>query len=112
MLRQHCDGDRKAQIFLEYVIVIGAVVLAMLAMNTMIKRGTQGMVKVVADQLGNQAAADQQFGSGFLEEQYTTTRTTATKLKREFLGNTTYTYGDVTQITSDVIINMGFTPEN
>jgi len=112
MLRQHCDGGQKAQIFLEYVLVLAAVVLTMLAMNQLIKRGTQGMIKVVADQVGNQAAADQQFNSSYLKEMYTTTRAATTKIKTEFLRETTYTYGDVTSITSDSVINMGFTSEN
>jgi len=112
MLRQHYDRGQKAQIFLEYVMVIGAVVLAMLSMNILIKRGTQGMIKVVADQMGNQAAADQQFNSGFLVSQYTTSGSTITKVKGEFIGNTTYTYGDVVNINTDTIINMGFTAEN
>ena len=112
MLRQHYDGGQKAQIFLEYALVISAIVLVMFGMNSLIKRGAQGMIKVVADQVGNQEASDQQFNSGYLKSSYRTTRPTTTKIKTEFLGDTTYTYGDVTQATSDTVINMGFTEEN
>lgn len=128
MLRQHYNKDQEAQnfersgtrvkniptgqIFLEYMLVIGAVVLVMMAMNKMIKRGTQGMVKVVADQVGLQVNADQQFDDGYLKSSYVTTRVTTSKIKEEFAGQTTYTYGDVTVIHSNALINMGFTEEN
>ena len=101
------------QIFLEYVIVIGAVVLIMFAMSTLIKRGTQGMVKVVADQVGSQINAEQQFGdNGFLESLHTSTQTTSNKTKTEFVRQTTYTFDDETTTGSDVLINMGFREEN
>lgn len=128
MLRQHYNKDQEAQnfersgtrvkniptgqIFLEYMLVIGAVVLVMMAMNKMIKRGTQGMVKVVADQVGLQVNADQQFDDGYLKSSYVTTRVTTSKTKEEFAGQTTYTYEDVTVINSEALINMGFTEEN
>lgn len=100
------------QIFLEYVIVIGLVVLVMFAMNTLIKRGTQGMIKVVADQIGNQAEADQRFDKGFLVSSYTSSRTTSIKRKTEFIGNTIFVFGDSTMTNTDVLINMGFTATN
>lgn len=105
--------NQKAQIFLEYVMVIGAVVLIMFAMSTMLRRGTQGMVKVVADQIGDQINAEQKFDDGgFLEELNTTTTANNSKTKTEFIGDTTYTFGDEISTSSDALINMGFTEEN
>lgn len=102
------------QIFLEYILVVGAVALVMFAMSMLIKRGAQGMIKVVADQIGDQANADQQFGDrGFLESAYTTTRTNTSKTKTEFPEDPTiYTYKDVTDIASEMVTNLGFTEEN
>ncbi len=113
MLRLQYSKGQRAQIFLEYVIVIGVVVLIMIAMSTMIKRGTQGMIKVVADQIGEQANAEQRFDdTGFLESSYTSTRAITSKTKEELSGVTTYIFGDTTTIKSNVHIDMGFTEEN
>ena len=110
---------------MEYVIVVTVIALVMIAMSTMIKRGTQGMIKVVADQVGDQIDAEQRFGGGqlnaaqrgdergsFLESSYTSTRRVTSKTKTELIGTTTYTFGDSTSIASETHINMGFTEEN
>lgn len=113
MLRLYYDKDQRGQIFMEYVIVIAVIALVMIAMSTMIKRGTQGMIKVVADQIGDQINAEQRFDeTGFLESSYTSTRTVTSKTKTELIGTTTYTFGDSTSIASETHINMGFTEEN
>lgn len=113
MLRLHYRKNQKAQIFLEYVIVIGVVTLIIIAMSAMIKRGTQGMIKVVADQIGNQINAEQQFDEdSFLESAYTSTRTSIGKTKTELIGVTTYAFDDATSIRSNTQIRMGFTEED
>ena len=70
------------------------------------------MIKVVADQIGNQAEADQDFDKGYLENLYTSSRTDSTKRKVEFVGNTTYIFGVTTVTNTSVFIDMGFTKEN
>ena len=101
------------QILLEYIIVIGIVVLVLFAMSTMIKRGTQGMIKVVADQIGNQVNAEQDFeNSGYLSSSYSSTRAETLKTKTDFLGNITYSFGDLVATNSEVVINLGFTENN
>jgi len=119
MLRRRVSNKQKArsissgQTFIEYTIVIGAVVMAILAMSTAVKRGTQGMIKVVADEVGVQEDADQAFDeTGHLESSITTTRTTIDKTISEFVGETTYGYDDVTITDTDLSINLGFTEEN
>ncbi len=47
---------KKAQSTLEYAMVIFCVVAALLAMQVYIKRGMQGRLKAVADDLGSQYA--------------------------------------------------------
>lgn len=61
MLRRSLKDYNHAQMFVEYAIVCGIVVMILISMNVLIKRGIQGMVKSVADQIGNQANADQSF---------------------------------------------------
>lgn len=101
------------QIFLEYVIVIGVVTLIIIAMSAMIKRGTQGMIKVVADQVGNQINAEQQFDEdSFLESSYTSTRMSTGKTKTELIGVTTYAFDDAISVKSNTQIRMGFTEED
>ena len=70
------------------------------------------MIKVVADQVGDHVNAEQDFDSGFLDSSYTTTRATTSVIKTELVGNTTYTYGDVTNIVSQTNMSMGFTAQN
>ena len=111
MLRRRQNKNRGGQIFLEYTIVIGTVLGVLLAMNVMVKRGFQGMIKVVADQVGEQINAEQKFDeSGHMERSYTTTRVSSDKLRREIAGVTNYSYGDSTFTCSVVLTNLGFQP--
>jgi hypothetical protein len=111
MLRQRFKNDQKAQSILEYTIVIGAIVLIMFAMSAMIKRGTQGMIKVVADQLGNQQNSDQPFetGGAHLENSYASTRAITDKTRSEFLGDIDYIYQDSVFTRENTTISLGFT---
>ena len=111
MLRRSPDLGRKAQVFLEYTIIISVVILVLTAMSTLIKRGTQGMIKVVADQIGTQINSEQNFNEGYLDSSYTTVSATADKVTQEFVGDTSYIYGDITSMHSVAIINLGFTED-
>ena len=113
MLRRSLKNNKQAQIFLEYTVICGVVVLVLISMNTMIKRGIQGMVKSVADQIGNQASAEQKFDdSGHMESQYTSTRASTDKTTRELFGVTNYIYGDVVTSDTATATNLGFTEED
>lgn len=103
---------KKGQSILEYTILLGAVVLIMFAMGPMIKRGTQSLIKVVADQVGTQQNAEQTFDErGHLESSFTSTRGSADKQTMDLLGTTTYVFDDATTTTSNALINLGFTEE-
>jgi hypothetical protein len=52
---------RRGQTILEYTIIVGIVTMVIFYMGTGIKRGFQSLVKVTADQVGNQQNADQDF---------------------------------------------------
>ncbi len=105
--------NQHAQSLLEYVIVVGAVVLILFAMGPMLKRGTQSLIRIVADQIGTQRNADQRFDErGYMESMYVTTRTSQDKQMVEWLGNITYIYDDVTTTTTSTVTNLGFTEED
>jgi Flp pilus assembly pilin Flp len=46
--------NKKAQSINEYAIIIGLVAVAIMGMQTYLKRGIQGVIKVSADELGDQ----------------------------------------------------------
>jgi uncharacterized protein (UPF0333 family) len=111
MLRRHLRKQESAQVFLEYAIVVAAVITIMVTMGTFIKRGSQGMIKTVADQIGVQADAEQKFDDrGHLERSYTASRSYADKLKNENAGQTTYTYTETTDSSTNAVVNLGYTP--
>ncbi|MEW5894927.1 MAG: hypothetical protein AB1650_04105 [Candidatus Omnitrophota bacterium] len=103
----------KAQTFLEYVLMITVVTAIMIAMSTMLKRGVQGMVKVVSDQVGFQVNAEQQGGtSGYLVEMTTRFERDQGTRVRDRAGNITYDYvKDETKIDTVVLANAGYTEE-
>lgn len=51
--------QKDAQTILEYIILVGIVAVILAAMQPLVKRGIQSIVKVTADQLGQQSNADQ-----------------------------------------------------
>ena len=103
---------KKGQTILEYTILLGVVVLIMFSMGPMIKRGTQSLIKVVADQVGTQQNAEQSFDDrGHLESSNTSTQGSADKQTMDLLGTTTYVFDDTTDTASNALINLGFTEE-
>ena len=59
------------QTILEYTIIVGIVTVVLYYMGTGIKRGVQSLVKVTADQMGNQQNSDQDFNDtqqGYMED--------------------------------------------
>lgn len=104
--------DRQAQTLAEYVILIGIVLLVLTAMTPAVRRGIQSIVKVTADQLGNQHNADQSADeeSGYL----VSSKTSTTSFSQKTIGESPNysaeyrTRGSVaTNATSEV--NLGFT---
>ena len=103
---------KKAQSILEYTVFLGAIVLVMFAMGPMLKRGTQSLIKVVADQVGVQQNAEQKFDdTGYLESSYAATSGFTDKQTRDLVGTITYFFNDETVTTSNALINLGFTEE-
>lgn len=102
--------NRKGQSILEYTILLGVIVLVMFAMGPMLKRGTQSLIKVVADQVGIQQNAEQKFDErGHLESSYAATRGSMDKQTQDIVGDTIYIFNDVTTTGSSALVNLGFT---
>lgn len=103
---------QKGQSILEYTILLGVIVLVMFAMGPMLKRGTQSLIKVVADQVGVQRNAEQKFDeTGHLEASYTATRGSTDKRVQDSAGAITYSFDDVSVTTSNTLVNLGYTEE-
>jgi hypothetical protein len=97
---------------IEYTMVIGVIVMVLMAMNIMVKRGIQGMIKVTADQIGNQENAEQQFDeSGYLISSYSSMRASGDTHKTELGGVTSYIYDDETNSTTLTVSNLGFSEQ-
>lgn len=103
---------KKAQSILEYTILLGVIVLVMFAMGPMLKRGTQSLIKIVADQVGIQQNAEQKFDeTGHMEASYTATRGSTDKQTYDLAGTISYVFNDVSVTTSNALINLGYTEE-
>jgi|GEM_PF-1174434 len=100
-----CEG----QSLLEYSAVIVLVVIVFLGMGTYVRRGIQGLIKVTADQLGNQVNAEQTFDEdGHLITAITITRAQLDKERKEFLGMFNYIYNDRIETNEFSFLNAGF----
>lgn len=119
-LKKYSKNNNRAQSLLEYLTVAGLVITILIAMNQFIKRGIQGMVRTVADQIGNQEGAEQDFeGSGYLEKMDTITRVnvndqtksgrlSAGPLVRPLIPYFNYIYDQTTMTGSNQLLNFGF----
>lgn len=111
--KKNSKNFEKAQSFTEYTILISIIVMVLFAMSTMMKRGVQGMIKIAADQVGNQKEGDQMFDDdGHLQSSYTTMRANSEKQIDEVpYGAKTYSFKDIVSLSSNVSINLGFSAE-
>ena len=110
--------NRQGQSIVEYSMLIGFIVIVLYYMGTGVKRGVQSLVKVTADQVGNQSDADQSFNQqhqGILESSSTYSNSSR---KRSMLesGSTSYTTNmgtnEETDTQMDSTFNGGFSSNN
>ncbi len=101
---------RSAQTFVEYTLLVGVVIGLLIAMAPMLRRGTQGMIKIVSDQVGFQANAEQIGGTmGHLIETRTHTAIDRQRRTDEKFGNTTYQFlRDEVETQTSSFSNMGW----
>lgn len=105
--------NKVAQGMLEYILLIGIIVTALMAMTQAIKRGTQSIVKVAADQIGLQQNADQKVDNrtGYINSQTITTQESKEKRVVERVGIINYITNDTSRTTMQTLTNSGFTEE-
>lgn len=109
--------NTNGQTIIEYTLVISIILVVILAMQPMIKRAGQGMIKTMADQIGNQKESDQRSfyanaaTTGHLEQSITRTEAVMDKQTAEFLGLTRYVYFDNSDADTEQQSNLGFTPD-
>ena len=105
--------QRHGQTFIEYTILIGVLVTVLIAMTPMMRRGIQGMVKIMADQVGNQEGAEQtggRFGQLINSTSYSESRRTTQMGER--LGESTKTDDDEVYSQTSTYSNQGFSETN
>ncbi len=113
MLRRNQNKNDLGQVMMEYMMIFGTIAMALVAMNMMIKRGVQGMIKTVADQVGTQINAEQKFGQDtHLEVSRVNTSTDSKKTKVERIGMINYIYDDTVTTDSVSVTNLGFERED
>jgi len=115
---------RRGQSILEYTIIVGIVTVVLYYMGTGIKRGVQSLVKVTADQVGNQQSADQDFNDtqqGYMQAFNSVTNESRNKQVTEIgyipvSGNPAYvtniSVNESTDTETNTITNGGFVPTN
>ncbi len=104
---------KSAQGMLEYILLVGIIVTALVAMTNSIKRGTQSIVKVAADQIGFQQNADQRIDNqtGYVNSQNISSQDSKEKRIIERVGVLNYISNDSSLIVSQTLTNSGFTED-
>lgn len=107
----------RGQTFVEYTLLLGILIAIMLAMSPMIKRGTQGMVKVVADELGVQQNAEQDDNnSGHMISTQSQAQFSKDVRHQEWEASGTHhvlkTYDESTTTATQSASDLGFSPKN
>jgi Flp pilus assembly pilin Flp len=117
--------SRRGQSILEYTVIVGIVVVILSYMGTGIKRGVQSLVKVTADQVGNQQNSDQDFNDtqqGYMEGSNTQMQENRNKQATEsgYIIPTTgvamyqagTNYNESSETITNSITNGGFNPSS
>ena len=93
------------------MLLITLVTGAVVAIGPIFRRFTQGMIRLVADQVGNQQGSDQQdVKAGFLINSYTTSKMISQGVREDFLGNTTYYPYSISMTDLNQYSNLGYSP--
>ena len=98
---------------IEYTTILITVIAIVAAMSTMVRRSSQGWIKLVSDQLGVQNLADQRFNDtqqAQLDESYSLVRSETSKSTLEVAGVINYIFDDLIRTDGNQIVNLGVTP--
>ena len=106
--------SRRAQSLMEYALLVSMVVAAVVYMFPRVKRTTQSMIKVAADQIGDQKNAEQDLTSGtsgYLEFSNTSTHSAVDNTRGDNCGTITSAVLERTETSTNSQTNMGFTKD-
>ena len=109
MLRKKTQKNHFGQTLLEYSLVVGAVLAIIVAMGPMIGRSTNGFIRLVADQLGPQKGAEQNFDNSqsHLDYSYTTQNARKINTRQETVGVINYVFNEQMQGTINSQADLG-----
>jgi hypothetical protein len=107
------------QSVLEYVLLIGIITVVLFAMMQGVKRGTQSLVRVAADEIGVQTEADQFIKengqyvinnrTGYMQSSNSLILTDSSKMVVQQRGVVSYIPDENQQVLSNALTNLGFT---
>ncbi len=102
--------NSRGQSLLQYTMILGITATVFIVMAPMLRRLSQGFIKVAADQIGTQQNGEQSFDlrGGYLKNSVQWRGGFTDKKTQEFAGNITYSYNDETQTWSKSEVDMGF----
>lgn len=114
MMRKNILRNFKGQTLVEYSLLIGIVIAFLLTMTPMVKRSAQGMVRVIADEVGYQRNAEQQSEVGLVNS-VISTRLDKQQDKREWYVGSVHSdqtiYADTTIVNMSTRSNLGINPK-
>ena len=98
---------------LEYVLLVGIVVIALIAMTQVIKRATQSLIRSGFAQIGAQVNADQSFSNktGYLNAQNSFTSDENQRQVVDRVGIINYIHLDRSSSSVNALVNLGFTED-
>lgn len=114
MIRKNNLQNSKGQTLVEYSLLVGIVIAFLLTMTPMVKRSAQGMVRVIADEVGYQRNAEQRSDVGLVNSEIRT-RLDKQQQKREwYIGqvhSVQTSYGETTTVGTTTRSNLGIISE-
>lgn len=105
-LNKYFFSGISGQTFIEYTMMIGIVLMAIIGMQTMIGRGSKGMIKVVTDQIGNQEWAEQDFNKSYIQDQTEQSNFVAETRTQQNQWQVKYLYNEETQQNRALVYNL------
>lgn len=102
-------NNKNGQTILEYSVLLGIVVVVMITMSPLVKRAIQSMVKLTADQIGNQVNSEQitDEETGFLEFSSAKVESVSNRQINEVFGDITYNFQEETKTKEESLSNLG-----
>lgn len=98
---------------LEYILIVGIVVIALIAMTQVIKRGTMSLIRSGFAQIGAQKNSDQGFSNktGYLNSQNSLTADYNERQVVDRLGIINYIRLEQSNSSTNALVNLGFTED-